>query len=73
MSLDEPRRGPPQICQGCGCDDDQPCILLGGKRCTWVAPGWCSACADPDDVVFDEGPDFTYDGKSGLYLPQGSR
>lgn len=35
-------------CRVCGCDDEHACVSLYGPPCSWVAPGLCSQCADPD-------------------------
>jgi hypothetical protein len=35
----------PPMCVGCGCTDAQACP----EGCSWVAPGWCSACDEIPD------------------------
>lgn len=38
------------VCRGCGCTDDDcsGCIERTGHPCHWVAPGFCSACAQAE-------------------------
>jgi len=63
-------------CLGCGCTDAAPCVdAVTGLLCSWVAPGWCSACADPDDLLLDpadvDADGFRFDAARGLFLPGG--
>lgn len=39
------------VCSGCGCTDNWACE----EGCTWVRPGWCSAC---EEARLEAGFDF---------------
>ena len=38
-------------CRVCGCTETSPCITSQGP-CTWVEPGLCNACWDPEIEVY---------------------
>lgn len=43
----------PDACAVCGCteEDCTQCVEKTGEPCSWVEPGLCSACAQPEDHV----------------------